>query len=130
MSLLASSADDLTVIAAKLRGMAKMKWEDRKALVSLVGENIRRQPEIASRAFASVADIEVRVACHGASDRTISFLVEESRVEEAVQRLHRIFFPQPDPARDWGGISSAFCEAGTRRPPGSNDDSVAQLGRL
>jgi ACT domain len=56
--------------------------------------------------------MDVRMVCQGASDRTISFLVGESRVEEAVQRLHGIFFPQPEPARDWGGISSAFCQAG------------------
>jgi len=136
LSLLASSSEDLTVIAANLRGIAKMRWEDHKALVSLVGENIRRQPEIASRAFASVADMEVRVVCHGASDRTISFLVEESAVARAVQRLHRIFFPQLDSSQpevsqsDWGGISSAFCQAGTRQPTGPNEDSAAQLGRL
>jgi hypothetical protein len=56
--------------------------------------------------------MEVRVVCQGASDRTISFLVEESKVEESVQRLHGIFFPQREPVRDWGGISSAFCQAG------------------
>jgi aspartate kinase len=77
-----------------------------------VGENIRRQPEIASRVFAAVSDMDVRVVCQGASDRTISFLVEESKADESVQRLHGIFFPQQEPARDWGGISSAFCQAG------------------
>jgi hypothetical protein len=56
--------------------------------------------------------MDVRVVCQGASDRTISFLVEESKVEESVQRLHGIFFPQAEPAPDWGGISSAFCQAG------------------
>ena len=60
----------------------------------LVGENIRRQPEVASRVFAAVSDMDVRVLCQGASDRTISFLVEESKVEESVQRLHRLFFPK------------------------------------
>jgi len=50
--------------------------------------------------------------CQGASDRTISFLVEESNVEDSVRRLHGIFFPQLEAARDWGGISSAFCQAG------------------
>jgi hypothetical protein len=56
--------------------------------------------------------MDVRVLCQGASDGTISFLVEESKVEESVQRLHGAFFPHPEPAHDWGGISSAFCQAG------------------
>lgn len=112
MSLLVGSTAPLLAIAAELRVVATLKWENHKALVCLVGENIRRQPDIASRAFAAVSGMDVRVVCQGASDRTLSFLVEESKVAESVQRLHEIFFPQLDVARDWGGISSAFCQAG------------------
>ena len=112
MSLLVGSTAALPGIAADLRDLADVRWENHKALVCLVGENIRRQPDVASRAFAAVADMDVRVLCQGASDRTISFLVEESKVEESVQRLHGLFFPQVEPARDWGGISSAYCQAG------------------
>jgi aspartate kinase len=112
VSLLAGSLAALPAIASDLQGIAEMRWENHRALVCLVGENIRRQPDVASRVFAAVADMNVRVLCQGASDRTISFLVEESKVEEAVQRLHGIFFPHHEPARDWGGISSAFCQAG------------------
>jgi aspartate kinase len=92
--------------------VAELRWENHKALVCLVGENIRRQPEVASRVFAAVSDMDVRVVCQGASDRTISFLVEETKVEESVQRLHAAFFAQPDTAPDWGGLSSAICQAG------------------
>jgi len=110
--LLVGSTASLPGIAADLQGVAEMRWENHKALVCLVGENIRRQPEVASRVFAAVSDMDVRVVCQGASDRTISFLVEESKVDESVRRLHGIFFPQVEPVRDWGGISSAFCQAG------------------
>jgi aspartate kinase len=112
ISLLVDSASALSAIAAELRGVAEVRWENHKALVCLVGEHIRRQPDVASRAFAAVSDMDVRVVCQGASDRTISFLVEESKVEESVRRLHGIFFPQLQPVRDWGGISSAYCQAG------------------
>ena len=112
MSLLVGSSAPLPTIAGALQGTAKVRWENHKALVCLVGENIRRQPDVASRAFAAVSNMDVRVVCQSASDRTISFLVEESKVEESVQRLHELFFPVADPARDWGGISSAFCQAG------------------
>lgn len=112
ISLLVGSTATLPQIAAALHGIAEVRWENHKALVCLVGENIRRQPEIASRVFGAVSDMEVRVLCQSASDRSISFLVEESKVEESVQRLHRMFFPKVEPARDWGGISSAYCQAG------------------
>jgi len=111
--LLAGSTAALPRIAADLREVANVRWENHKALVCLVGENIRRQPDVASRAFAAVSDMDVRVMCQGASDRTLSFLVDESRVEESVRRLHGVFFPAPREAvRDWGGLSAAFCEVG------------------
>ena len=112
VSLLVGSTTALPAIAADLKGVADLRWENHKALVCLVGENIRRQPEVASRVFAAVADMEVRVVCQAASDRTISFLVDDTKVEESVQRLHEAFFAQPDTAPDWGGICSAFCQAG------------------
>ena len=112
ISLLVGSTAALPAIAADLQGIADVRWENHKALVCLVGENIRRQPEVASRVFAAVSDMDVRVICQGASDRTISFLVEESKVEESVQRLHGLFFPKVEPVRDWGGATNAYCQAG------------------
>ncbi len=112
VSLLVGSTSALPSIASELNDVAEVKWENHKALICLVGENIRRQPEVASRVFGAVTDLDVRVMCQGASDRTISFLVEESKVEESVQRLHRLFFPKVEPSRDWGGIQTAYCQAG------------------
>jgi aspartate kinase len=94
-----------------LQNRASVRWENHKALICLIGENIRRKPEIASRVFAAVSDIDVRVVCQSASDRTISFLVDESRAVEAVQRLHGLFFPsrkQPVSVPS----SHSLCQAG------------------
>jgi aspartate kinase len=112
ISLLVGSNVALPRIIEDLQQVAHLQWENHKALVSLVGENIRRQPEVASRLFATVSDMDVRVLCQGASERTLSFLVDESKAEESVRRLHSAFFPKVEPARDWGGISSAYCQAG------------------
>ena len=112
IALLVSSTDTLPAIAADLRGVANVRWENHKALVSLVGEKIRRQPDVASRAFAAVADMDVRVICQGVSDRTISFRVEEEKVEETVQRIHALLFGKHEAVADWGGVSAAYCEAG------------------
>jgi len=112
ISLLVGSNLALPKIVEGLEQVADVRWENHKALICLVGENIRRQPDVASRVFASVSDMEVRVLCQGASERTLSFLVDESKAEESVRRLHSAFFPRIEPSRDWGGISSAFCQAG------------------
>ncbi|HTS38278.1 MAG TPA: aspartate kinase [Candidatus Solibacter sp.] len=112
ISLVVGATSTLPAAAADLENVARVRWENHKALVCLVGENIRRQPDIAHRAFAAVSDLSARVVCQGASERTISFLVEEERVEESVQRLHALFFPQQERLSDWGGISTAYCQAG------------------
>ena len=93
LALLVSSVTALPAIAEELKGMANVRWENHKALVCLVGEQIRRRPEIASQAFRAIGDIDVRMICQGASERNISFLVDESRAVEAVQRLHRCVLP-------------------------------------
>ena len=97
LALLVSSVSGLPAIAEELKGMANVRWENHKALVCLVGEQVRRCPEVASQAFRAMVNIEVRMICQGASERNISFLVDESHAEEAVQRLHRAFFPSSRP---------------------------------
>jgi aspartate kinase len=81
--------------------VARPRWKDNEALVCLVGENIRQHPEVARLVLAATSDLEISF-CQTASDRTISFLVEESNLEESLRRLHRVFFPKPEIARDWG----------------------------
>jgi aspartate kinase len=125
MSVLVSSPDALPGVAAELLGIAEVKWENHQALVSLVGENIRRQPEIASRVFAAVAYMDVRVVCPDDSDRTISFLVEDAKVEDAVQKLHRVFFPQAETSLNWGSVSGALGLGKSGSGP-----SASELGRL
>jgi aspartate kinase len=97
LALLVSSVSALPAIADELKGMANVRWENHKALVCLVGEQVRRRPVLASQAFRAVGDIDVHMICQGASERNITFLVDESRAVEAVERLHHSFFSRPEP---------------------------------
>ncbi len=110
LALLVSSVSGLPAIAEELKGMANVRWENHKALVCLVGEQVRRRPEIAGQAFRALGDIDVRMICQGASERNISFLVDESRAVEAVERLHRAFFSRPELAGA-ESASRAMCQA-------------------
>ncbi len=47
LALLVSSVSALPAIAQELKGMANVRWENHKALVCLVGEQVRRRPELA-----------------------------------------------------------------------------------
>ena len=93
LALLVSSVSGLPAIAEELKGMANVRWENHKALVCLVGEQVRRRPEIAGQAFRAhrrhrcAHDLPGSVgAKHQFSGGRIA------RRVETVQRLHRAFF--------------------------------------
>jgi aspartate kinase len=110
LSLVLSSEAALPAITEELKDRARVRWESHKALVCLVGENIRRRPEIASQVFHAISHINLRMICQGASERNISFLVDESDAEETVRRLHDLLFSTP--TRLASGSTSSMYQAG------------------
>jgi aspartate kinase len=98
ISISLDSNEKLPAIAADLSKLADVKYEGRKALVCMVGENIRGQNGIAARVFQSVRHVNLRMISQGASEINMSFMVEEDDADEAVRSLHAEFFSDPDPA--------------------------------
>jgi aspartate kinase len=98
VSLTVDSNDKLPDIAADLSQYADVKYEGRKALICMVGENIRGQNGIAARVFQAVKHINVRMISQGASEINMSFMIDEDDAEEAIRSLHAEFFADPDPA--------------------------------
>jgi aspartate kinase len=74
-----------------------VKLEGHKALICMVGEDIRGRSGISARVFSAIRHINVRMISQGASEINMSFMIEESDVEEAVRSLHAEFFVDPDP---------------------------------
>jgi aspartate kinase len=97
VSLSLDSNDKLPLIAADLSKLADVKYEGRKALVCMVGENIRGQNGIAARVFQAIRHVNLRMISQGASEINMSFMIEEDDAEEAVRSLHAEFFKDPDP---------------------------------
>jgi aspartate kinase len=97
VSITVDSNEKLPEIAEELRRIADVTYEGRKALICMVGENIRGQNGIAARVFSAVQHINVRMISQGASEINMSFMIEEDDVDEAVRSLHRAFFADPDP---------------------------------
>ncbi len=98
VSLTVDSNDKLPAIAADLSKLADVKYEGKKALVCLVGEDIRGQNGMAAQVFTAVRHINVRMISQGASEINMSFMIEEDDADEAVRSLHAAFFKDPDPA--------------------------------
>ena len=98
VSLTVDSNDKLPLIAADLSKLADVKYEGRKALVCMVGEDIRGQNGMAAQVFNAIRHINVRMISQGASEINMSFMIEEDDADEAVRSLHAAFFQDPDPA--------------------------------
>ena len=97
VSLTVDSNEKLPEISADLSKVADVKYEGRKALICMVGEDIRGQNGIAAQVFAAIRHVNVRMISQGASEINMSFMIEEDDVDEAVRSLHAAFFQDPDP---------------------------------
>ncbi|MDP9038159.1 MAG: lysine-sensitive aspartokinase 3 [Acidobacteriota bacterium] len=97
ISLTVDSNERLPEICAELGKIADVKLEGHKALICMVGEDIRGHNGIAGRVFSAIGHINVRMISQGASEINMSFMIEESDVEEAIRSLHAEFFAHPDP---------------------------------
>jgi aspartate kinase len=97
VSLTVDSNDKLPAIAADLSQLADVKYEGKKALVCLVGEDIRGKSGMAAQVFNAIRHINVRMISQGASEINMSFMIDEDDADEAVRSLHAAFFKDPDP---------------------------------
>jgi aspartate kinase len=97
VSVTVDSNESIAAIAADLAGLADVKYEGRKAIVCLVGENIRNTPGIAAKVFSAIEDVNIRMISQGASEINISFVIDEAEVPKVVAQLHQVFFSEVDP---------------------------------
>jgi aspartate kinase len=83
------------------------------AIVCLVGEDIRGRVGIASEIFGVLATggINIRMIAQGASEISLSFVVDEKDAVHAVQLLHRHLFEQlaPTPSHPVVTAQKAAC---------------------
>jgi len=98
VSLTVDSKQAIPALAADLAKLADVKYEGRKAIICLVGENLRDKPGVAAVVFRELADKKIRMISQGASEINLTFVIEEDEVSEVVQRLHKTFFSELDAA--------------------------------
>lgn len=90
------SIDDdsaLPAVVEELEQLGTVRVEKGQAIICVVGEGLRGTPGIAARVFSTISDINVTLISQGASSINVTFAIEETRVAEAVRRLHDAFFP-------------------------------------
>ena len=96
ISVTVDTSDRLPAIADDLSKIADVKYESNKALICMVGEDIRGHNGIAGEVFTAIKHVNVRMISQGASEINMSFMIEEEDAEEAIRSLHAVFFADPD----------------------------------
>jgi aspartate kinase len=96
ISITVDSREALPAICTELSKIADVKYEGNKALICLVGEDIRGQSGISGQVFSAISHINVRMISQGASEINMSFMINEEDVDEALRSLHKKFFSTPD----------------------------------
>ncbi|MFY9904199.1 MAG: lysine-sensitive aspartokinase 3 [Terriglobales bacterium] len=97
VSVTAETNESIPALAADLAKIADVKYEGRKAIVCLVGENLRETPGIAAKVFGILENVKIRMISQGASEINLTFVIEEDDAAEVVRRLHHAFFAEVDP---------------------------------
>lgn len=87
---------NLACIVADLEELGDVIIERDRALICLVGEQMKFTPGLAWRIFKPLETINISMISHGASAINASFVIDGQHVEEAVTRLHREFFSELD----------------------------------
>jgi aspartate kinase len=81
--------DDIT---SNLERFAEVACEPDMAIVCIVGENLRSEPELFARAVTALKGIPLRLVSQAASRRNITFVMRDADVSQSMNRLHDAFF--------------------------------------
>lgn len=94
VSMTLDNADRLEAIARDLGGIGDVSVERDKAIVCVVGDNLKFTPGVASRLFRAIEDTNVNMISQGASEINLTFVIDESECERVVRALHEEFFSE------------------------------------
>jgi aspartate kinase len=96
VSLSIDDTNSLGALQADLKDLGKVDIEERRTIISIVGEGLLNTPGIAARVFSVISDINVSMISVGASSVNLTFMVDEPHAAQAISRLHQLFFERPD----------------------------------
>ncbi|MGD0015278.1 MAG: lysine-sensitive aspartokinase 3 [Bryobacteraceae bacterium] len=88
----------LEAIRRELEQFAEVFVEHNRAIICLVGDNIRYTAGLGARIFGALKTVNVLMVSQGGSQWNLSLVVAEEDLQEAVRLLHQEFFSQLDPA--------------------------------
>lgn len=92
VSLTVDDTRSLPAVVAELEQLGRVTVESGHAILCVVGEGLWTIPGIAARVFSTLSDMNIVLISQGASSINLTFVVAETDLETAVNRLHAEFF--------------------------------------
>jgi aspartate kinase len=96
VSMTLDNTDRLEAIKHDLSGIGEVAIEREKAIVCVVGDNLKFTPGVAGRLFRAIESTNVNMISQGGSEINLTFVIDESEVDRVVCRLHDEFFSEVD----------------------------------
>jgi aspartate kinase len=99
ISMTLDNTERLEAINRDLSAIGEVTIERDKAIVCVVGDNLKFTPGIAAGVFRALGDskVNVNMISQGASEINLTFVIDEKEIQKAVSQLHGVFFGDPDP---------------------------------
>jgi aspartate kinase len=92
VSMTLDNTDRLEAIKRDLSGIGEVTVEREKAIVCVVGDNLKFKPGVAGRLFQAIGNINVNMISQGASEINLTFVIDGAQVDAVVRSLHDEFF--------------------------------------
>lgn len=86
------------IAALEVLGNIKVTLENGLALVAVIGNRLQHTPGVSGRVLQTIANVNIRLLCHGASEHNLCFLVAEAHGPACIQALYQHFFNQENSA--------------------------------
>jgi aspartate kinase len=97
VSMTLDSTENLDGIRRDLQQIGEVNIEREKAIVCVVGANLKFTPGVVGRLFSAIGGANVNMISQGASEINLTFVTDDSDVASVVERLHEAFFSDVDP---------------------------------
>ncbi|HKG21866.1 MAG TPA: lysine-sensitive aspartokinase 3, partial [Blastocatellia bacterium] len=97
VSITLDSTHRLEAIKRDLESFCAVTVEQGKAIVCVVGDDLKFRRGFAARLFRAVESTNVNMISQGASEINLTFVIDEADVDGVVRSMHEMFFGEPDP---------------------------------
>jgi aspartate kinase len=97
VSMTLDNTDRLDAIKSDLSGIGGVTVERDKAIICVVGDNLKFTPGVAARLFQAIESTNVNMISQGASEINLTFVIDEAEADRVVRRLHDVFLTDVDP---------------------------------